>query len=451
MTNRGEAMVDVGRVLDEGRWGGYQRWLVFLTALTIIFDGFDNQLLGIALPSIIQDWQVARSAFAPVVSVGYLGMMIGGAVAGLAGDRFGRRVALLGSLLIFGAATLAVSGVGGLPALAVLRLISGLGLGGAIPNATALAAEYVPRRQRPLAVSLAIVCVPVGGTVAGLTAVPGLPAFGWRGMFMIGGLIPVVLAFALWRLLPESPRYLARHRRRWPELTQLLRRMGHAVQADAAFADLTEGTKSAAPLKALFGRDLRGDTFALWTAYFSSLVAVYLVFSWLPSILSGAGLGAAVASTGLTVFNLGGVVGAIAGGAIIARAGSRSAMLAMTAGAVVGALVLGQMAITAQSAVMPIIVMLAITGGFINAVQVAMYALTAHVYPTTVRATGIGTAVAFGRLGTVLSGYAGPWALAYGGSASFFHLMAVSMLLTFVALAVIRRHIAGRSHINQAV
>ena len=451
MTTRSEAMVDVGRVLDEGRWGGYQRWLVFLTALTIIVDGFDNQLLGIALPAVMQDWRLERGAFAPVVSVGYLGMMIGGAVAGLAGDRFGRRLALLGSLLTFGAATLAVSGVGGLTGLAVLRLISGFGLGGAIPNATALAAEYVPRRQRPLAVSLAIVCVPVGGTVAGLTAVPGLPAFGWRGMFMVGGLIPVVMTFVLWWLLPESPRYLARHGRRWPELARLLGRMGHSVRADAAFADLTEGTKLAAPLKALFARDLRGDTFALWTAYFSSLVAVYLAFSWLPSLLSAAGLGPAVASTGLTVFNLGGVVGAIAGGVIIARAGSRLAMLAMTAGAVAGALLLGQIAITAQSAVMPIIVMLAITGGFINAVQVALYALTAHVYPTTVRATGIGTAVAVGRSGAILSGYAGPWALAYGGSASFFHLMAISMLVTFVALTLTRRHIPRTSHISQAV
>jgi AAHS family 4-hydroxybenzoate transporter-like MFS transporter len=449
MTDVREGTIDVDRVLDEGRWGRYQRWLVWLTALAIVFDGFDNQLLGIALPAIIQDWRVARSAFAPVVSVGYLGMMIGGAVAGLAGDRFGRRVALLGSLMIFGAATLAVSGVGGLTGLAILRLISGLGLGGAIPNATALAAEYVPGRQRPLAVSLAIVCVPIGGTVAGLTAVPGLPAFGWRGMFMLGGFIPMVLALVLWRLLPESPRYLARHQRRWPELARLLRRMGHAVPDEAAFADLTEGAKSSAPFKALFADNLRGDTFALWTAYFSSLLAVYLAFSWLPSILSAAGLGAAVASTGLTVFNLGGVVGAIAGGAIIGRTGSRAAMLAMTTGAVVGAVALSQMAITAQSSVMPIIVMLAITGGFINAVQVALYALSAHVYTTTVRATGIGTAVAVGRSGSILSGYAGPWALAYGGSASFFHLMAISMLITFVALAVTRRHIPTRSQVSQ--
>src|SRR5436305_78182 len=132
-----EVAIDVAEMLDASRAAPYQRWLVFLTALAIVCDGFDNQLLGVALPAIVQDWHVARGAFAPVVSLGYVGMMIGGAAAGVAGDRFGRRVALIGSLLLFGTATLALSAVGSLPQLAILRAISGLGLGGAIPNATA--------------------------------------------------------------------------------------------------------------------------------------------------------------------------------------------------------------------------------------------------------------------------------------------------------------------------
>src|SRR5688572_4744143 len=98
-------------MLDEGRWSAYQKWLVFLTALTIVFDGFDNQLLGVALPTIMRDWNLPRSAFAPVVSLGYFGMMIGGTLAGLAGDRFGRKAALLACIFIFGAATLAVAAV----------------------------------------------------------------------------------------------------------------------------------------------------------------------------------------------------------------------------------------------------------------------------------------------------------------------------------------------------
>lgn len=212
----GRAAVDVGRTLDEGAWGSYQRWLVFLTALTIIFDGIDNQLLGITIPAMMADWGVPRSAFAPIVSLGLLGMMIGGAVAGVAGDRTGRRATLLGSMILFGAATLAIATVRTVISLAVLRFIAGLGLGGALPNAAALSAEYVPLRRRPLAVTLTIVCVPLGGTLAGLFAIPALPALGWRGLFLIGGLVPIVVAVLLGRLLPESPRYLARHPQRWP-------------------------------------------------------------------------------------------------------------------------------------------------------------------------------------------------------------------------------------------
>jgi AAHS family 4-hydroxybenzoate transporter-like MFS transporter len=438
---RAAPAVDVGRTIDEGGSGVYQGWLVFLTALTIIFDGIDNQLLGIAIPAMMQEWSVPRSAFAPVVAVSSLGMMVGGAVAGLAGDRFGRRVALLASMALFGAATLAIWAVDSTGTLTLLRLAAGFGLGGALPNAAALAAEYVPRRQRPFAVTVTIVCVPVGGTLAGLLAVPALPAVGWRGLFAIGGIVPLVAAVTFARLLPESPRYLARYPRRWPELVRVLRHMGHRVDEDAPFVDMSEPAVTRAPLTMLFERRFRRDTFALWTAFFSCLLAVYLAFAWLPSMLAGAGLGATVASTSLTAFNLGGVVGALAGGMVMTRIGSRPTMLAMAGAAVAGAAILSVMPIAPTAPVVPILAMLTITGGLINAVQVAMYALAAHVYPTAIRATGVGTAVAVGRTGPILAGYAGPWALEHGGGASFFQLMAASVLVSLVALALVRRHV----------
>ena len=217
-----------------------------------------------------------------------------------------------------------------------------------MPNAAALAAEYVPLRRRPLAVTLTIVCVPLGGTLAGLFAIPALPALGWRTLFLIGGIVPVVAAVVLERLLPESPRYLARHPNRWPELRRVLARMGHQrsrgrhVRRERRRAPLHR-----AGFRALFDREFRIDTMALWGAFFSCLLAVYLGFSWLPSILTGAGLGPAVASSGITAFNLGGVVGAIAGGLFIARFGSRPTMLAMTAGAIAGAVVLSLMTLDA--------------------------------------------------------------------------------------------------------
>ena len=435
------SQIDVSRLLDDGNWGGYQRWLIVLTALTIVFDGIDNQLLGVSIPAIMQEWSAPRAAFAPVVSIGYAGMMVGGALAGLAGDRAGRRTALLASMALFGVMTAAAAAATSPIHLTILRLLAGAGLGGAIPNATALAAEYVPRRHRPIAVTLTIVCVPLGATIAGLLGIRMLPLFGWRTLFVVGGVIPVLGALVLLRALPESPRYLARHPRRWAELARTLARMGHPTPAGATFIDSSEQTTARASIATLFQPDLRADTLALFGAFLSCLLAVYLGFSWLTALLTSAGFDPATASTGITAFNLGGVVGALAGSVVIGGLGSRVPMLTMTAGAAAGALALSAMRIDASQPVVPILVMLTITGGLINAVQTTMYALAAHVYPSTVRATGVGAAASIGRLGAILSGYAGAWAIDYRGSTSYFALIAVAMCATFVSLAFISRHV----------
>ena len=437
------APIDVGRIIDASSWTGYQRILVLLTALAIIFDGFDNQLLGLALPSISADWRLATGAMAPVLSLGYLGMMVGGAVAGLAGDRYGRRTALVGSVLAFALATVLISLTTGLTSLAILRFLAGIGLGGAIPNAAALAAEYVPRHHRPLAVTIAIVCVPLGGTLAGLFAVPAIPAVGWRGLFLIGGAIPAVMALVLLRVLPESPLFLARHPKRRPELVRVLRRMGHAIGDDATFVTSAEVATSKAGTSALLAPVFRADTLALWGAFLSCLLSVYLAFSWLPSLLTRANLGPGIASTGLTVFNLGGVVGALAAGTIIARFGSRAPMLTMTIGAVAGAAALSMLDLP-RTSVAVVLGLLTVTGGLINAVQTTMFALAAQVYPTELRSTGVGTASAIGRIGAILSGYLGAWAIDLGGSTSFFTVMAAALTITFVSLSLIRRHVPAR-------
>jgi AAHS family 4-hydroxybenzoate transporter-like MFS transporter len=438
--------VDVGDVLNSGPWGLYQRWLVFLTALTVVFDGIDNQLLGVVIPTLMREWGVARGVFAPIVSLGYLGMMIGGALAGIAGDRFGRRTALLASMVIFGAMTLVASTASGPTSLGWLRLLAGLGLGGAMPNAAALAAEFVPLRQRPIAVTLTIVCVPLGATIAGLLGIRMLPVLGWRMLFVTGGVIPLAAAVLLFRLLPESPRYLVGHPARWNELVRLLARIGRPVDAATSFSDSSEQLVQRASIRVLFSPAYRVDTVALWAAFFSCLLAVYCGFSWLTSLLSSAGFTTSTASTGITAFNLGGVVGALLGGFAIARVGSRVSMLSMAAGAVLSAVVLSQMTITPATGTWPIIALLTILGGLINGVQTTMFALAAHVYPGAVRATGVGTVAAFGRLGAILSGYAGSWAIGYRGSASFFGLIAVAMLSTFIALAVVRRHVPIANH-----
>jgi MFS transporter, AAHS family, 4-hydroxybenzoate transporter len=201
--------VDVGAAIDEGRWTGYQKLLIFGTALTIILDGVDNQLLPNAVPTLIKEWGRPRGDFIGALSYGPFGMMIGGLIGGIIGDRYGRRTALLGSVLTFAVLTFAIAFANSIEMLGALRFLAGVGLGGAMPNAATLASEYVPRKQRPFAVTLTIVCIPLGGVLAGELAARIIPTYGWRALFIAGGLVPVVLAAVLWKVLPESPRYLA--------------------------------------------------------------------------------------------------------------------------------------------------------------------------------------------------------------------------------------------------
>ncbi len=434
--------VDVGKVLDDGHWGGYQKLLVFATALIIVLDGLDNQVFGGVIPVLMREWQLPRTAFTPVLTSGMIGMMIGGFIGGFIGDKFGRRVALLGSILAFGLLTLLLP-LSTTPMMLIgLRFLAGLGLGGAMPNAAALSSEYVPTRHRPFAVTLTIMCIPFGGSLAGFVAGEVLPRWGWHTLFIICGTIPLLLLMVLLKVLPESPRFLARQRERWGELVALLHKLGHDVPADASFADTREKAVKQASLKELFVPEYFRDTMALCGSFFFCLLSVYMGTNWVPSMLTGAKFPVGTASYGLTAFNFGGVAGAILGATLIVKLGSRISMLTMAAGAIVGAGVLAMISIGPDNTFM-VFAMLAWTGGLINAVQTTMYALAAHVYPTSVRATGVGTAVAFGRIGGVLSPTLGSWALTSGGASEYFTLIAATMTMAFVALAVVRHHVPG--------
>jgi AAHS family 4-hydroxybenzoate transporter-like MFS transporter len=359
-------------------------------------------------------------------------------------DRSGRRGALIASMLLFGTMTIAASFVNSIAALGALRLVVGIGLGGAIPCAATLSSEVVPRRHRPFAVTLTIVCVPLGAMLAGLIAERALPLVGWRGLFALGGAVPFAAAALLFWLLPESPRFLARHPSRRPELIATLRRMGHPLDSATVVIDTADAQVDRPSAVTVLKPPYLGDTLALWGAYVSCLLAVYLGFTWVPSMLAGAGLGS-LANIGITTFNLGGVIGAIAGSLAIARIGSRITMIAMAVGALVSAIVMRGMTIGADSATLPIVVMLALTGGLINAVQTTLYALAAHVYPTALRSTGVGSAAGIGRLGAILSSYAGAWALDAAGSRGFFTVVAAAMSVTVISLALVRRHVPARA------
>lgn len=438
------ATVDIGEVLDGGAWSGLQKAVVGLAALAVLFDGLDNQLIGFAIPTLIKQWNVTRGDFAPVVACGLIGMAAGSFCAGWLGDRIGRRAALLGSLLLLGLATCAIGFVDTLPALAAWRFLAGFGVGGALPTATTAAAEFSPARHRTMAVTATITCVPLGGMVAGLFAAQVLPAFGWRALFWIGGVPPVALAAVLFLVLPESPRFLTRRRARWPELVALLGRMGRPVALDATFTDIAEQRmETGAGVGALFETGRVRDTLALWGAFFLCLLAVYSAFSWLPTMLAAQGLDVATAASGLTAYNFGGVLGALGCAAVIARFGSRWPQVVCALGATATALALGWFGLGDATAM---VFWLGLHGFFVNAVQSTLYAVAAFAYPTSIRATGTATALAFGRLGAVLSAFVGAAVISAAGPNSFLNVLAFAMAGAALCLALLRHPIpaAGR-------
>lgn len=433
-------VVDIGRVLDEGTFTGFQKMVVILAALSIVMDGFDGQLIGFAIPSLIKEWGVTRNAFAPAVAAGLVGMGLGSAFAGLFADRFGRRLAIIGSVFVFGIATSLISLSPDITTIAILRFFAGLGIGGALPVSTTITAEFSPARIRTFAVTATIVCVPLGGMLAGLFANLVLPHYGWRGLFLLGGMLPVAFSVLLWFCIPESPRYLARQPDRWDELRSLLARMSRTISAGMRFTDAREqDSRPKAGFGALFAEGRARDTIAIWLAFFMNLLAVYSAFSWLPTMLAGEGLSPSVAANGLTAYNIGGVFGALLCAVVIGRFGSRVPMLLCCLAAAGTAFALRSLDVSSQTTLL--VAGIGLHGLFVNAVQCTMYALCAYIYPTQVRATGTAGALAFGRLGAILSAFAGAIVITQGGASGYLAMLGGAMLFVFVTLLMVSKHI----------
>ena len=403
-----------GGTATETVWSWRDRGVLLLLALAILLDGVDNQVLGLVAPAILADWQIDKNALAPVLAVGQFGMMIGTLLGGLWGDRVGRRRALLFCVFLFGSTTLAMSRVDDVLMLTVLRLAAGIGMGGALPNAAALAAECTPPRYRVVAVTMTIVCIPLGGVVGGALAAQILPTQGWRVMMQWAGALPLLLLLVLWRGLPnDRPRSIA------PETT-----LGEI----------------ASQLRGLLSRDRRRDTLALWGAFGFCLMAIYASFSWLPTMLVDSGRDLAEASRGLMYFNLGGVVTALLAAGLMTRFGSRRPLALMALAAAVLSLLFLAGGIDTMSADL-LLLLLTLLGGCINGVQTTLYALASNLYPSSIRATGIGTASSIGRLGGISSAFFGAALLAAFGGAGLFVLLFGAMCITLVALLIIRNHI----------
>lgn len=431
---------DIGVILDDGPYSGLQKLAVILVALAIVMDGFDGQLIGFAIPMMIEEWRITREEFAPAVAAGLVGMGIGSAFAGLFADRFGRRQAVIWSVLVFGTATCAIGLAPDAMTVAALRFIAGLGIGGALPSSTTMAAEFTPTRRRTLAVTATIVCVPLGGMLAGLFAGQVLPTYGWRALFFLGGAMAIGLALILLMTLPESPRYLSRHPHRWDELTTLLTRMRRPTPSGTRYTDVREqASETRAGFRSLFSDGCARDTIAIWSAFFMCLTAVYSAFSWLPTMLASEGLPLTLAGSGLTAYNLGGVIGALVCAVAMTRWGSLWPLAICCTGAAVSAYAMLQ--VDANQSSRLLILGFGVHGMFVNAVLSTMYALCAFIYPTSVRATGTASALAFGRLGAILSAFIGAAIITRSGAQGYLTLLGSVMVCALISLLLVRRHI----------
>jgi AAHS family 4-hydroxybenzoate transporter-like MFS transporter len=328
---------DVSMAIDKGELTHLQRWTYVLASLAIIIDGFDGQMIGYAIPLIMQEWGTSRAAFSLAVASGLAGMAIGSLSAGVLADKFGRKPILIGSILLFGTSTMLIGLATDVPSIALIRFFAGLGIGAALPAATTLTAEFIPLRLRTMAVTTAIVCYPAGGMLAGLAAAHILPTHGWRVFFYFGGAIAISFAFFLIFTLRESPKFLSRQPNRWSELRDLMQRMSHDVSQVRQFTDGLISTAKRGHIAELFRAGRALDTSWLWLAFFMIQLSIYSAYSWLPTMLTTEGLSPALSGMGLTAYNFGGIFGAVLCAAAINRFGSRypmvfwAAMSALTA------------------------------------------------------------------------------------------------------------------------
>src|ERR1700675_2863667 len=395
---QGGGAVDVADFIDQQPVGGFQIRLLLSCAAVLFLDGFDTQAIGFVAPALAKEWGLTKGALGPVFSAGLFGLMIGALVFGPLADRIGRKKIIIFSTLAFGLGTLITAFVQDVNTLLAIRFLTGLGLGGAMPNAIAMTSEFNPRRRRATMVMIMFCGFSVGAALGGFLAAALIPLFGWRSVFVVGGLAPLALVPVLARRLPESVRFLALTGRAQERVAELLWSISpRAVFAPATQFVVHEPELTGIPVLHLFrdGRTL--VTLLLWVVFFMSLLDLYFLSNWLPTVLNDLGASVSEAAAIGSMLQVGGVVGTFALGSIIDRFSFRAlALVYFIAVFAVGAI--GQLG---HSIVLVTVAIFA-AGFCIVGGQIAANALAATFYPTSVRATGVGWALGIGRVGSIV-------------------------------------------------
>ena len=419
--------VDVGRVIDERKLGVFHVMLVVLAFLVMTIDGFDIGAAAFAAPARLKEFHVGREALGPLFSAGLFAGLFGPPVFGYLSDRFGRKPVIVLGAMFFGVFTLASIFAGSFNQLIWLRFIAGIGISGMLPIVVALVNEFAPRRVRATMVVICFCGVTLGGGLPGVVSAAYMAEYGWRILFWIGGLLPIILGILSWIAMPESLKFLALKPHRRPELVRVLHRVAPELQIgpETRIEFHGEMNRPRFSMPALFEGRLALLTPLFWISSFCSLLVFYFVNQWTPTLLQSSGFTNGQAALATSLFQFGGTVG----GLIIMRPLDRWGFMPVPVLFGLGAPVLVGIAL-AGSQVTLVMGLMFLAGFCLLGLQFGNIACETMCYPTYIRSWGVGAAFAAGRVGSAVGPLVGGMLLTMHFSpAAFFIAAAVPLVL----------------------
>ncbi len=388
--------VNVNAVVDEAKFKPFHLKIVLWCVFVVIFDGYDLAINGVALPLLMQEWNMTAVQAGMLASTALAGMMFGAMLFGMLADKIGRKNVILICVTLFSGFTFWGGFASGPTEFGILRFIAGLGIGGVLPNLVALTSEYAPQKMRSTLVTTMFSGYAVGGIMAALLGAWFTPSFGWEIMFYIAG-IPLLMLPILYLYLPESLTFLVKKQQN-EKASKIVQQISpeQNVTASTQFV-LNEVHASDASIAALFKQGRSMSTLLFWCCFFMCLLMVYALGSWLPKLMMAAGYSLGNSLMFLMAMNIGAVVGTIGGGILADRFHLKPVIIGMF---LLGAVSLVGLGFNSPQAVIYLLV--AAAGASAIGSSILLYSFVAQYYPLAIRSTGIGCASAVGRVGAIV-------------------------------------------------